>query len=164
MLRRWAFLIIATIVVALDQLSKSWIRSNISFGEEFFQFGRLTLVHVWNTGAAFGMFTDQTVLLSVIAIAGLVLILILYRQMPASIIGSLALGLVFGGAIGNLTDRLRLGHVTDFIDVRLWDDYHWPAFNVADSCITIGTITLAIFIIIVETKKDNARKSRTTNI
>ena len=51
-----------------------------------------------------------------------------------------------GGAVGNLIDRLRLGHVTDFIDVRLWHDYHWPSFNVADSAITVGAIALACFI------------------
>jgi signal peptidase II len=66
------------------------------------------------------------------------------------------LGLVFGGAVGNLIDRIRLGYVTDFIDVRLWRDFHWPAFNVADSAITVGSIMLVIFIFLAFRKGDGS--------
>ena len=70
-------------------------------------------------------------------------------------LGTVALGLVFGGAIGNQIDRISLGHVTDFVLVRLWDDVYWPTFNVADSAITVGVIVLACFIFWVLKKEDN---------
>jgi signal peptidase II len=66
------------------------------------------------------------------------------------------LGLVFGGAVGNLIDRIRFGYVTDFVDVRLWRDFHWPAFNVADSAITVGSIMLAVFIFFTLRKRDGS--------
>jgi len=116
-------------------------------GESFFEAGPLSLTHIQNTGSAFGLFANQTFLLTIVAIAGLVIILLFYRQIPQSNIwGTLALSLVFSGALGNLIDRLRFGYVTDFIYVRLWHNFYWPAFNVADSAITIGTIALIFFI------------------
>jgi signal peptidase II len=160
--RRWIFAITATIVVVLDQISKSWIRANVLPGGIFLRVDRLTLLHTQNTGSAFGLFPDQTLMLTIVAIVGLVLIVVLFRQLPHSLLASLALGLVFGGAIGNLTDRIRLGFVTDFIDVLLWGDYHWPAFNVADSSITIGTIALAIFIL-TGLKKEHGQPSQPKN-
>ena len=85
---------------------------------------------------------------------GLVVILLFYRHLPQSnILSTIALGLLFGGAIGNLIDRIRFGHVTDFILVRLWGDFYWPAFNVADSAISIGVIVLIIFLLLGLTKK-----------
>ena len=134
-------------MVALDQISKLWVRSNSMLGESFFEAGPLSLTHIQNTGSAFGLFANQTFLLTIVAIAGLVIILLFYRQIPQSnILGTLALSLVFSGALGNLIDRLRFGYVTDFIYVRLWHNFYWPAFNVADSAITIGTIALVFFI------------------
>jgi signal peptidase II len=65
-----------------------------------------------------------------------------------SYLATVSLGLIFGGALGNLIDRVRLGYVTDFILVRLWNDFYWPAFNIADSAITIGALTLIIFLIL----------------
>jgi signal peptidase II len=146
--RKWAFLLVAAFVVITDQLSKSWIRANLLYGESLPEIGPLTITHVWNTGAAFGFFTDQAFLLTLIAIVGLVVILFFFRYLrQSSILNSITLGLIFGGALGNLTDRLRLGHVTDFIYVQLWEDFYWPAFNIADASITIGVIVLAIFLI-----------------
>ncbi len=107
--------------------------------------GRLTIVHVQNTGSAFGLFTDQAFLLSIVAVAGLVVVLLFFSYLKQlGLAGGIALSLIFAGALGNLIDRLRLAHVTDFIYVRLWDNFYWPAFNVADSSITTGAILLAI--------------------
>jgi len=115
-----------------------------------------------NTGSAFGLFANQAFLLSLVAIVGLVVILLFYRYLSEySILGTFALGLVLGGAVGNLVDRFYFGGaVTDFIDVRLWHDFHWPVFNVADSAITIGTIALACFIFLAM-KKENGHTSGT---
>ena len=159
MSKRWIFLAVAVIVLVLDQISKLWIRSNIDAGESFPVIGPLSIVHAQNTGSAFSLFTDQTLMLSIFNIIGLIVILLFYGHISrSSTLGNLALGLVFGGALGNLIDRLRLGHVTDFIDVRLWYDYHWPAFNVADSAISIGVIAL-IFFIILGFKREDASSS-----
>ena len=95
--------------------------------------------------------------MTLIAIVGVAAILLFYRYFSKSnMLGIFALGLVFGGAIGNLIDRLRFGYVTDFIDVRLWGDFHWPTFNVADSGITVGSIMLIIFIFLTFRKTDGS--------
>lgn len=139
------FLVIVTIVIALDQVSKQWIRDNIPLGGSLLAMGQLTIVHVQNTGSAFGLFTNQAFLLSIAAAAGLVVVLLFFRYLKQlGLAGGIALSLIFAGALGNLIDRLRLGHVTDFIYVRLWDSFYWPAFNVADSAITTGAILLVL--------------------
>ena len=145
---RWhilIFLVIVAIIVALDQFSKQWIRDNILLGGSLPAMGQLTIVHVQNTGSAFGLFTGQAFLLSIVAVAGLVVVLLFFRYLnQLGLAGGIALSLIFAGALGNLIDRLRLGHVTDFIYVRLGDNFYWPAFNVADSAITTGAILLAV--------------------
>jgi len=141
------FLIIVAFVVVLDQISKLWVRSNLELFQTVPIIGCLSLTYVRNTGSAFGLFANQAFLLALVAIVGLVAVLLLYRYLSRSNILSIsALGLIFGGAMGNLIDRLRFGYVTDFVDVSLWRDFHWPAFNVADSAITVGSIMLIIFI------------------
>jgi signal peptidase II len=125
--------------------------------------GCLSLTNVRNTGSAFGLFANQAFLLTLVAIVGLVTILLFYRYLSRiSLLSSFALGLVFGGAVGNLIDRLRFGYVTDFIDVRLWRDFHWPAFNAADSAITGGSIVLAIFIFWAFRKGDGSSSGATS--
>jgi len=141
------FLIIVAFVVVLDQISKLWVRSNLELFQTVPIIGCLSLTYVRNTGSAFGLFANQAFLLALVAIVGLVAVLLLYRYLSRSnILSVAALGLIFGGALGNLIDRLRFGYVTDFVDVLLWHDFHWPAFNVADSAITVGSIMLIIFI------------------
>ncbi len=148
MWKKWIFLLIAVFVVVSDQVTKSWIRANLPLGESLPEIGPLTIIHIGNTGSAFGLFTDQAFILTLIAIAGLIVILFFFRYLPkTTILSSIALGLVFGGALGNLTDRLLVGRVTDFIYVRLWDNVFWPAFNIADASITVGVIALAIYLI-----------------
>jgi signal peptidase II len=151
------FLTIAASVVALDQISKLWVRSNIPPYESIPVFGCLSLTNVRNTGSAFGLFVNQAFLLILIGVVGVIAILLFYRYFSKSnLLGVSALALVFGGAIGNLIDRFRFGYVTDFIDVRLWHDYHWPSFNVADSAITVGSIVLVVFIFLTFRKADGS--------
>jgi len=134
-------------VIAADQLSKAWVRSYPE-GYSIYQLGFLELRRIQNTGAAFGLFQGQGLALSIIALAGIVVILFLvlsyHRRFPllAALPTRIALGLILGGAVGNLIDRLSLGYVTDFIDFHLW-----PAFNVADSSTTVGAIIIAYCLI-----------------
>ena len=136
------------LVIAADQLSKIWIRSNLAIGESLPETGLFRLIHVPNTGAAFGLFQGQSLPLTIVAIVGIVVLLIfvlfIYRRYPFlnDKLGKPALGLILGGTVGNLIDRLRLGYVTDFIDIGIW-----PAFNIADSAITVGVILLAYSLI-----------------
>ena len=141
-------LMVATIVVALDQLSKSWIRNNLAPLESTPELGLFRLTHLQNPGTVFGLPANQTFLLIVAALAILLIILFSLRYMSGrypfhvSSLSLISLGLILAGAIGNSIDRLRFGYVTDFIDVRLWGDFHWPAFNFADAAIVVGILTL----------------------
>ncbi|MGQ9546259.1 MAG: signal peptidase II [Dehalococcoidia bacterium] len=137
------FLVIAALVVVLDQLSKSWVRIYLELGESLPLTERLSLTHVGNTGSAFGLLANQAFLLSIIGIASLLIILLFLRYLPKVTNWSMvSIGLIWGGALGNLIDRVHLGHVTDFIDFRLWGSFHWPAFNIADAAITLGVFLL----------------------
>lgn len=143
------FILIVSMIVTLDQISKEWIRAHIELGSSLPEMGCLSIVHIQNTGSAFGLFTNQAFLLSIVAIAGLVIILIFFKYLSElGFAGGIALSLIFAGALGNQIDRFRLGHVTDFIYVRLWGNIFWPAFNVADSAITVGAIALGIIALI----------------
>ncbi|MDP2941926.1 MAG: signal peptidase II [Candidatus Omnitrophota bacterium] len=113
--------LIAGIVVIVDQITKAIATTH------------LTLVR--NTGAAFGLFRDQTILFILISAAAIIFIGFYLIKKKTSYY--LPLALILGGAVGNLIDRLRFGHVIDFIDFHFW-----PVFNVADSCITIGAVIL----------------------
>jgi len=132
-------LLIALCVVLLDQASKEWVRGTFSLHEsipliqDFFN-----LTYIRNTGAAWGMFSGQTWALSLLALVMLVLLILFRRRiLPPGILNRVALGLLSGGIIGNLLDRLRLDYVTDFLDFHV-GTWHWPAFNIADSAICIG--------------------------
>jgi len=124
--RRRPYLLLLLAVVGLDQLAK-WLVDRVMdlHDSRVLVEGLLSLTYVQNRGAAFGVFSDaelphQSMLFSLVSIAALC-----------------ALALIMGGALGNLLDRARLGHVVDFVDV-FWNAHHWPAFNVADSAITVG--------------------------
>jgi signal peptidase II len=146
--KKWAFLLIAALVVAFDQITKSWISTNLLPGESLPEICHIRIIHAQNTGAAFGLFTNQSFILTIIAVIGLIVILFFRRYLPqSSITSNFALGLIFGGALGNLADRIRIGYVTDFIYIRLWNDVYWPAFNVADASITVGVFLLAFLLI-----------------
>lgn len=141
------FFLIALLVVVADQLSKRWIRFYTE-GQLIFEAGIFRLTRISNTGAAFGLFPDQCFFLIIVDFIGIVLVLLYVFLVPRRFpfldtrSGRLALGLVLGGTIGNLIDRLRFGYVTDFISIGIW-----PAFNVADSAIVVGVILFACFLL-----------------
>jgi signal peptidase II len=128
---------LAVAVVAADQVTKSLVRHNVRIGSSDGIFPGVQLVHVHNRGVAFGLFVNGGVLLVIVGIAAVSALLIFFATHSRRPLVWLPTGLLLGGAAGNLIDRLRQGFVTDFIDLPLW-----PAFNVADTCITIGVLTL----------------------
>ncbi len=142
------FFTTALLLLAADQLSKLWIRSNLAIGESLFEVGFFRLIRVHNSGAAFGLFQGQSFLLTIIALVGVAALLLyaffFHHRFPFldNRLGKLALGLVLGGTVGNLIDRVYLGYVTDFIDFNFW-----PAFNIADSAIVVGVIIVAYFLL-----------------
>jgi signal peptidase II len=136
-------LLVIASIIASDQLSKLWIRTHLAIGESLPLIGRLSLIHIRNTGSAFGLLANQTFLIIIISIAALLFILLFLRYLfPATTLSIVAIGLLMGGALGNLIDRLRFGSVTDFIYFRLWGNFHWPAFNIADASIVVGVCLL----------------------
>jgi signal peptidase II len=146
--RPWAQLALLLTVVGLDQLSKALLVRALDQHDSLpLVDGILSLSHVRNRGAAFGLLSDwdlphQSVLLSLLSIAALLAISVYFARLPASArLPRAALALVLGGAIGNLIDRVRLGYVVDFVHVY-WRQHQWPDFNVADSAITIGVVLL----------------------
>lgn len=141
---RWYF--IACLVVIIDQLTKYWVSTSFSYGETYELLPVLNLTLVHNLGAAFSFLSDaggwQRWFFAGISLVVSVVLGVWLARLPAcQRLLPLALSLVLGGALGNLWDRLYLGYVIDFIDVY-YQQYHWPAFNVADSAITIGAILL----------------------
>lgn len=144
--RNGLFFLTALLVVSADQLSKKWIQSNLDVEQSLPGTGFFRLTYVRNTGVAFGLFQNQPFLLSVAAFLGIGVILLFAFLLPRYLPildtkqSKLALGLVLGGTIGNLVDRLRFGYVIDFLDVSIW-----PVFNIADASITVGAILLAYF-------------------
>ena len=139
--RNVGFFLATLLIIASDQLSKLWVRSNLALGQSLPETGFFRLTRVHNTGAAFGLFRGQSFPLTIVALVGVAALLayglFIYRRFPYldNMLGRSALGLILGGTVGNLIDRLYFGYVTDFIDIGIW-----PAFNVADSAIVVGVI------------------------
>ncbi len=142
---RWLFLSFA--VVLLDQASKWEIVKMLSEKGELVFTSFFSFALVYNEGAAFSFLNDaggwQREFFMVIAVAASILILLLLRKHKGEFLFSLALSLVLGGALGNLVDRVRIGHVVDFLDFHL-AEHHFPAFNLADSAITLGAALLIL--------------------
>jgi signal peptidase II len=141
-----AFLLAALGVVVLDQVSKFFIRANqdiLPMPEE----GFFRISYVTNTGGAFGILGNQAFLIILVTAVGIAAIL-LYARYPLfnRMLVRVALGLLLGGAVGNLIDRLSYGWVVDFIDIG-FGQHRWPAFNLADSAIVVGVILLAYYLI-----------------
>lgn len=140
MVRRLLFFGAALVILALDQGTKELIRAFMDRGEIWPADWPVRFHYVTNTGAAFGILRDQTSFLIVTTIIGLVAIYLYYRYPPFDHhIAPIAIGMMLGGAAGNLVDRIRLGRVTDFIDFP-----YWPSFNVADSAIVVGIAILLL--------------------
>lgn len=132
---------IALIVLMLDLASKYWVESALEFGQSIPLTGFFNLVLTYNPGAAFSFLSDQPGwqrwFLSGIAGGAALLIVYLLNKYKHEKLFCLSLSLILGGAVGNLYDRITLGHVVDFLDFYI-GHYHWPAFNIADSAIFIG--------------------------
>jgi signal peptidase II len=137
--RQWAALgAIAAAALAADQLTKEIVSSALSLGEEVHILGPFSLHHVQNSGIAFGLFARSTtwvIVLTAIAVGWM--LLFFARSGQRHPVLPIALGFVLGGSLANLLDRVRLGHVTDFLDLR-----RWPAFNLADTFIVVGVAIL----------------------
>jgi signal peptidase II len=146
------FLVMALVLLA-DHLSKLYVESRLPLNSTWVPFPEweslFRITHVSNTGAAFGLFQSGNLILSIVAVVVSIVIILYNRHLPAHLYWyRLALGLQLGGALGNLLSRVRVGHVTDFLDFG-----PVPVFNVADMCIVTGTILLGFLMLIDQPEK-----------
>jgi signal peptidase II len=155
-------LITSAISLTCDQLSKAYIDQTFKLYqslvviENFFN-----ITYIRNQGAAFGIFSDSSlrvpVFIAIAVVAGVAILWTLHRLKDEQKLFGFGLALIFSGAIGNLIDRVRFGEVIDFLDVH-WYQHHWPAFNVADSAISVGVALLLLDMWRDELKKRQAVK------
>lgn len=141
MRNEWGWLALGAVVIVLDQLTKQWVSQSLAFGEMIAVMPSFNLVLAHNAGAAFSFLAgaggwQRGFFIGIAVVAATVIVLLLRRHHREKLF-SLALALILGGALGNLIDRILLGHVVDFLDFYV-QGYHWPAFNVADMAITGG--------------------------
>jgi signal peptidase II len=142
-LRDAAFVFIVLLVIAADQFTKYLIAANLEIGEVVFDNWLFRIIYITNTGAAFGMLKGGLVFLIIVDFIGIAVILcavfFLRKRWPFLDHWSVRAGLalILAGTIGNLIDRMFIGHVTDFVDLR-W----WPVWNIADASVTVGVIIL----------------------
>jgi signal peptidase II len=139
---------LSLVVIILDQLTKSVAVNNLELFQPVNLFPGFNFTLMYNEGAAFSFLSDasgwQRWFFTVIAIVVSIAIVFWLKSLPAGHrVTALSLSLILGGAIGNVWDRVLLGHVVDFIDVY-YAEYHWPAFNIADSAISVGAVILII--------------------
>jgi len=151
-------ILIAVVIFVLDQFSKYYVFAMLD--ERAYPVIEVmpyfNLVKVYNYGVSFGMFNNLAygqVILSVVAII-ITIILLIWLKKVAKLHMSIALGLIIGGAIGNIVDRIRFGAVADFLDFYV-GDYHWPAFNIADSAVVVGVFILLIDSFVSDDEKEN---------
>jgi signal peptidase II len=137
--RQWVGLgLVAVAAVAADQATKLLVADQLALGEEVDVAGPFSIHHVQNSGIAFGLFSSATTLvIALTAVAVAWMLAFFARSGSRHPVLPVGLGLVIGGSVANLADRVRLGHVTDFLDVR-----YWPAFNLADTFIVVGVLVL----------------------
>ena len=138
-------------VVLLDQITKSVVQSTMTLHQSIPVIdGLFSLTYIRNPGAAFGLFADsqnslRILFFVIVSIIAILFLISLYSKIPhKNPIARLAIGMVMGGAIGNLIDRVRFGEVVDFLDFYV-TTHHWPVFNVADSCISTGVVLLMAY-------------------
>jgi signal peptidase II len=135
---------IALAALAGDQLTKNIVSSHLGLDGERHVAGPLSIHHVQNSGIAFGLFASATPIVTVLTAVAVGWMLFFFARSGARHpVLPVALGLLIGGSASNLTDRIRLGHVTDFIDLRFW-----PAFNLADSFIVLGVLVLLVALVL----------------
>jgi len=134
--------------IAADQLTKLIVSSQLDYDESLHVVGPFSIHHVQNSGIAFGLFSSATpVVTALTAIAVAWMLVYFARSGARHPVLPVALGLLIGGSTSNLIDRIRLGHVTDFLDLK-----YWPAFNLADSFIVIGVAILFVALMLGETR------------
>lgn len=143
----WRWFALAALVVLADQATKALVLARFALGERLELVPFFNLVLVYNKGAAFSFLSDasgwQKPVLVAFAIAAAAIVSVLLVRRPGERLLCTGLALILGGAIGNVIDRLRFGQVVDFLDVHA-AGWHWPAFNVADSAITLGAALLIL--------------------
>ncbi|HEX3734609.1 MAG TPA: signal peptidase II [Solirubrobacterales bacterium] len=138
--RAWVLAaVLALVVLIADQVVKDIVEHHIVLGEQVEVLGPLKLTLSHNEGVAFGLANGGGILLVVVSLVALAVVLWLFSRDPARPGMWVATGLLAGGAFGNLIDRVRHGHVTDFIELP-----HWPPFNLADCAITCGVVILLV--------------------
>ena len=155
----WLGLAAAAAVIIFDQITKYWVlgflgvSAYIPFGDYF------NLVRAWNTGVSFSMLNDYgnagAWLLSGLAVVIVIMLFFWLRKENSRVI-QIALGMIMGGAIGNVIDRIRFGAVFDFLDVHI-GDHHWPAFNAADSFICIGAAVIIAEAVVAKIRKEKEK-------
>jgi signal peptidase II len=146
---QWAGLaaVVGAAILA-DQLTKWIVSSQLAFDESLHVLGPFSIHHVQNSGIAFGLFSSATIAVTALTAIAVAWMLVYFARSGARHpVLPVALGLLIGGSTSNLIDRIRLGHVTDFLDFR-----YWPAFNLADSFIVIGVAILFLALMIGETR------------
>ncbi len=144
-------LLISALVIFADRLTKNWVSAHVRLGGAIPIIPRvLRITHWTNEGAAFSLFADTAsphavrwALITFTLIAVVVILVVLLRLGNQFTLTTIALALILGGAIGNVHDRILYGSVVDFIEVHIFT-YHWPDFNVADSCVVIGACLLML--------------------
>jgi signal peptidase II len=137
---------VALAAVVADQLTKWLVASNLELGDGVHILGPFWIRHVQNSGIAFGFFPSATAAVIVLTAAAVAWMVVYFaRSGGRHPVLPIALGLVIGGSVSNLADRIRLGHVTDFLDFR-----YWPAFNLADSFIVIGVGIILVALVLAD--------------
>jgi len=141
------FLGLAALVVVLDQLTKAWLTSFLAPGQMVSIVGDyVRLVHGQNNGALFGLFRESALLFGIVSLGVIALIVGYHARGGRSVYLSITLGLLLGGALGNLIDRFRLGYVVDFVDLGV-GSFRWYTFNVADAAISLSLVMLVLLAI-----------------
>ena len=142
---RWPIFIgLAVIVLVLDQLSKAWLVSLLSPGESVQVIGDVVrLIHSKNSGALFGLFRDQALFFAILSVGVVGAIVWFHHSSGRNTLLSIALGLLLGGALGNMADRFRIGYVVDFVDVGI-GSLRFYTFNIADSAISLAILLLLL--------------------
>jgi signal peptidase II len=136
------FVATAGLVLIVDQATKAALVANVAPGEVVRVLGDyVRLVFSQNSGALFGLFRDNAVIFGIVSLGVVGLIVLYHARSGRSLYMSIGLGLLLGGALGNMTDRLRLGYVVDFVDIGI-GDFRWYTFNVADAAISVAIVML----------------------
>jgi signal peptidase II len=144
----WPWLLLAIVIIVLDQLTKQWILDRYQLGDSTVITSFFNIVRVHNPGAAFSFLAgasgwQREFFIAVAAIAAVVITYLLAKHGQQRLF-SLSLALILGGALGNVIDRFLHGYVVDFLDFHYKNQWHWPAFNLADSAIVGGAVLLIV--------------------